>query len=80
MSARRYKRPSRSKQPVFTVIYHGERNRFIMSEDIRASCIEEAEVRAGRSMPPEATRFKVIDQSEEARKVTTDLAAALRGF
>lgn len=80
MSARRYKRPSRSKQQVFTVVYHGERNRFIMSEDIRASGIEEAELRARRSLPPEAIRFRVIDQSEEIRRATADLAAALRGL
>lgn len=52
----------------------------MMSEDIRASGIEEAELRARRSLPPEAIRYRVIDQGEEMRMATADLAAALRGF
>lgn len=76
--ARTRVRPSRSKQEVFTVVYYGDRNRFVLTEDIKAYGYDDAAYRAGLSMPPGAVRFKVIDQALEVYAVTANVTETLR--
>lgn len=76
MAARR-NRPSGAKRLVFTIVYYGERNRFIMSEEVITTSTHAAEDRARKSMPPEAVRFTVFDQADEIRAASTLVAGEL---